>query len=705
MLPRFEHRPEQNALGLAVLRSLREDGILACEAGTGTGKSFAYLVPSLMWIRAFDERLVISTNTLNLQDQLFVKDLPLVIDALGLDISAVLLKGRSNYLCKYKWHQILSDPEHFLSPQERKDILPAVIWSHITQTGDLSAANVLSRSSSRNVSAIACEHHFCLNQRCPHNVDCYLMRVRRAASQADVVIVNHSLLLSDLVANNALMAPYDRLIVDEAHNLEKIATEQLGVRLSWGRISWILDRLGTAEDSGRGILGIFYRWDLQWQPPHARELTSHLPEVETAVRRTREDGRLFFEQIADTLQDRGDIRRLRYRADDPLLESIRPEGMALVETLHDLIVQMERLAKERFREHTHYEDLLEGIEARYVGLMVELTEAVRDLEQLLTCTGANNCYWFEKRKIGEKTYWEMRAAPIQVGSILHDSLFATPKTTVLTSATLTVNESFDYLAERIGLTHIDTARIRTLMLGSSFDWPTQMRAVVPGHTPRPRDPHYGAAVASLIKRAVLASRRGSLVLFTSYALLEEVYKYVAEDLANNGIVVLAQGLHGSRSTLLERFRTDRDSVLLGTNSFWEGVDVPGEALEMLVISKLPFQVPTEPIVEARSEWLAEAGIDPFTDYMLPEAVIRFRQGLGRLVRNRTDRGVVLVLDNRVLYASYGHVFASALPVEISILEANDELDQILQQWWGDERMITGPHEGSARTAMASRRSV
>lgn len=677
----FEHRPEQVSMAKACARSFDENGFLVVEAGTGTGKSLAYLLPAILWSVTNGERVIVSTNTKNLQDQLFNKDIPSLSKCLFFDFKAALLKGRSNYLCKTKWQALISEPEANLSCEERIGVLPIFAWLEETETGEISECTGFRARDYINAhNAICCEWNYCLKKKCPFHSQCFLNRVRDTAADSHIVVVNHSLLLSDLIAKSRAIGSYKRLIIDEAHNLEKAATEHMGRKVGYARIAGMLDIISPERGYGGGLLGrIERRLGMR-----KKALTKSVEGLKRVTSEARHFARRFFDDLARMTSKGSDFGRRRYGRGEDRIAAVMPDGMDLASKLKQLKDGLSGLAAwiraAEGEDSGRFDDILESLSAREVDLM----EASADLQFLVVAQDESHCYWTEMMGRDTSSACEMRSAPIDVGQALCDMLYENIDSSIFTSATLTVATWFDFFLERSGLTKCPMERVRTLLLGSPFDFSEQALAILPRYFPSPQNPEFKDVVARLLEKVILRTRRGTLVLVTSYAMLNELSSRLRAKLADNGITVLAQGESGSRTRILEEFRADTSSVVFGTDSFWEGVDVPGESLEILVIGKLPFPVPNEPITEARAEALQRQSLDPFSSYMVPRAVVRFRQGFGRLIRNKSDRGVVIIADSRVGSASYGELFLDSVPAEVLFCSTEHEVIEKIDGFWEEK---------------------
>jgi predicted DnaQ family exonuclease/DinG family helicase len=698
--PQFEFRPEQAEMAIHAARTFNDGGILTVEAGTGVGKSLAYLVPAIAWANANQttrQRVIVSTNTRNLQDQLFFKDLPQLEQIfaagdpddpfLNLRFTAVLLKGRNNYLCRRRWESLISEQPLRLSTQERMALLPLVIWSRQTRTGDVSEVGAFGGEGSNSAWAlVASDPGSCRGRRCLERSRCFHARIRSYAARAHIVVVNHALLLSDLAADHAPIGAYSALVVDEAHHLEHAAAEHLGKELnSWMFRSWT-GRLYDAEGPPTGLIArMLLGLDAASSDhPNLPGLKTQLEGAAAEVQVLRKTALEFFRGVTAAAREAVPSAENEYtpklRLRDPpaflqITDAVQhPLWNALQTMLQDLariITALEEIPVAALPRGEEWKDDLNGA-------LEELLQYAETFRFFFSPPDENWVYWAELPRKPEYDA-QLYAAPLNAGDILRDQLFAPLRSVVLTSATLTVAGRFTYFLRKIGLREAE--HTRKLKLGSPFDFPRQMRIGLPAFLPAPRHADFELQVAELMRDLLKRVPRGTLGLFTSHRMLRTVGSSLERDLPPGSL--LMQGVAGSRDQLLRRFREEPGSVLLGTDSFWEGIDVVGEALELLVVSKLPFEVPSEPLVEARLEKLKAEGKDPFLYYTVPEAVIRLRQGVGRLIRSRTDRGAALICDVRLLQSRYGKAFLDSLPVPVKIYETAEAMIEDLEHFFSE----------------------
>ncbi|MBL8980345.1 MAG: helicase [Gemmatimonadetes bacterium] len=667
----YEDRPSQRDMAAHISDAYNDGGVLLLEAGTGVGKSFAYLVPALAWAKANGERTVISTNTINLQEQLVGKDLPLLRDALQDEhhvASFALLKGWRNYLCLSRLHQAVGSQRSLLEPDKYDELTGLFEWAGRTQDGTL--ADLAVTPSSEVWDEVSAEADLCPRLQCSHFDACFLFRARRRAAEADVVVVNHHLLAADLAVRRAsenwreaaVLPPYDRLILDEAHHLEDVAAGHLGAQVTSRGIRRLLGRF---ERNGKGLL-----------PTLAADLVAQgdlLSRASLDLLRERllpavADGRRAADQLILRLHGRleqevGGVLRL---TDDFQQDAVWAGGLQreldgaliafrairdYVETIADRMAGGEPLTERR----TQLLGELRGVMRRLESVSDGLNQSLRP-----AAGGPPIVRWLE-RSGAKGQQVALAAVPLDLAPILREAIFDRVKTVALTSATLAAGGEFDFLESRLGLSvEPNPVSVKTI-LASPFDYAEQCLFGIPNDIPDPREDEAGhaAAVVQVVHDLAWASDGGMFVLFTSHNALRRAAAELRA-VAGERWPILAQG-EASRDVLLRRFRELGRAILLGTDSFWEGVDVPGRALRSLVLTKLPFKVPSEPLTAARLERLAEQGADGFMGYLLPHAALKLKQGFGRLIRTRADVGAVVLLDKRVVTKRYGPLVLSGLP--------------------------------------------
>ena len=691
----FEERAGQVALARHITAAFNRSEILLAEAGTGIGKSIAYLLPSILFSEAAQERVIVSTNTKNLQEQLFFKDIPLLGKVMDFPFRAAILKGRGNYLCLHRWERLVEAPDQYMSKQERSLILPVAAWLHATSTGDLSETGFFSMLAEMGLlDRINSDSISCLGARCPHRDACFVNRIRRAALRSHIVIVNHSLVFSDMVSEGAVLGGYSRIIFDEAHNLEKVALRFLGISFTYYRIRRILNHLYTRTDGAYGILAGLDSWVRvavkAWPEylPHISLFQKAIDTVQTVRTVTQELFSSLQNSVSQAASGEGDSHdgKHRYYPESPVflenedsIGEFREAFDALLKVMEEIFTLVSTLTSNRLSQR---DDLLIDIEKS----RVDLRAVIADLDFLIEAAG-KNVFWFEYSDNGAKNSLKILSAPLDVAEKLAIGLYDHMETVVMTSATLTVAGDFSYIRNRLGLELDSRERVTEFVAVSPFDYNRQSAVVVPSFMPSPKDADFIRRTNEIILALASEVRRGMLVLFTSRGHLHRSYNELRDTFAQRGVTLLAQGVDGSRTVLLRRFREDVTSVLFGTDSFWEGVDVPGNALELVVIVRLPFAVPSEPIVQAQMEEIEKAGKNSFTDFSVPEAAIKLRQGAGRLIRRRDDRGAVVILDKRIATTWYGALFKRSLPGKMVRVENIEMLVESINRWFDDSNIF------------------
>ena len=654
----FQERPQQVEMAQAVAETINSGGRLIVEAGTGVGKSLAYLLPAALYATANDKRVVVSTNTINLQEQLIHKDLPMVKEAmLGLDPEAAdafrftLLKGRANYLCYRRWRQMRSSAD--LDESQARLMAKTLLWMPTTETGDRSELNLGHRAAASAWDRLSAQRA----KGCPAPTGpCFLRAAREKAAASHVVVVNHALLISDLVSGGSAIPPYDILIIDEAHQLENVATDQLGFEVSAREVDDLIAELAGE----RGLLNLcgaaVQRIDVaQSRRESVEESTSiALPLMPRLREATAELGLSVSAAVfPHKIQPSGFDPEKRITDDIRSSPSWRMVEMSW-ENMDIVLGNLNRAVSALVTA-------MDGIDSdgapEVESLMSDLASAGERIGTIRSQTGqlvANpsdeSVYWVRQSARSSDVF--LKAAPLHVGQLLEDALYSKQRSVVATSATLSTSGSFEHTIERLGLTDS-----RTLALGSPFDFYESALVHVPRGFPPPNSAEFQTQAEALVSEATAAADGRTMVLFTSHAALRATASAIRGAMSAREIQVLAQGIDGSPARLASRFLEEPRSVLLGTSSFWEGVDFVGDTLSVLILTRLPFSVPTEPVFEARSEQYE----NPFMEYALPQAILRFRQGFGRLIRSDNDRGVAIVLDSRTVTRRYGREFLTSLP--------------------------------------------
>ena len=658
----FEQRPEQVELLRSITEAISEGRHLLTEAGTGVGKSFAYLIPAALWAVTNGQRVVISTNTINLQDQLINKDIPDLQQSLGIDLRAVVLKGRNNYLCPRRLEALRRrGPE---TPEEMRVLAKVFVWLQGSVTGDRGEINLNGPREREVWARLSAADDGCTAETCLHRTGgaCPFYRARVAAQDAHIIIVNHALLLADVATGNRVLPEYDYLIVDEAHHIENATTSALSFRVTQSDIARLLRELGSFKS---GILGrILTLLHDVVAPSEFAALERRTEKITDLAFQTENAVKNFFATLDDFLFDQRAGREISgYGQQVRIVPAVRtqPAWMdvevawedaqriagALLGAVEPVAQALTEIAQAGFPDPEELEDIYNSL----TTVFRRVDEAIGGIEALVFDPQPDRIYWAEVRP--NRRGLTLQAAPLHIGPLMQEHIWHKKQSVILVSATLTAAGEFDYIRSRLYAEDADE-----IALGSPFDYENATLLYIPNNIPEPNDRHgHQRAVEQAIIQLGRAIGGRTLALFTSYAQLKQTSRNISSALADDGIVIYEQGEGASPHALLENFKNADQAVLLGTRAFWEGVDVPGEALSALVIVKLPFDVPSDPIIAARSETFEDA----FHQYALPEAILRFRQGFGRLIRSESDRGVVAILDKRVLTKRYGALFINSLP--------------------------------------------
>ena len=649
----YEFRSGQLEMSARVAKTLWDGGALVSEAGPGTGKTFAYLVPALLYLRHVPAaRVVVSTRTKQLQEQLFSKDLPFLVSLVAPSLNVALLKGRENYLCKRRWNVLLSEMAGSLEADRAALLAPLVRWLSETQTGDIEENGAfLAAPGARRLwsrlcdSSLHCTAGFCLFEE-----DCFSIQARRRCRKADLVVVNHSLLLGDLVANGQVLGRYSHLVIDEAHALEAATRTAFTASLSPRIVARLADDLAPRRGRRQGWLQ---------RLPFSRDDADVLVAIDqVGALRTRSDELFLALDRVIPAERRGRL--------DGLAEAAAPTT-DFVFALRQLEVSIEGL-RDRLEEP---EILREG-----EGHLATIRDMGRVAETLNLRAEENSVHWYERAADALGAH----VTPLDVAPLLAEKLFAPLEGAILTSATLSTGDSFDFFSHAVGLDRAYEP-VHALTVESPFAYEERMKILLPGFLPSLVESveAHTEELAKLLSDLVQRLDRKTLVLFTSYRLLEAVRERL-----DTRTPVLAQGVDGPRTKIIDRFQRHRGGILLlGTDSFWEGLDLPGDALELLVITRLPFSVPSDPIQAALGDCYVREGRDAFRDLALPQAVLKLRQGVGRLIRTTQDRGAVLLTDHRIISKRYGGRFRRALPVPVETIAEEQELLRRLSSWYAN----------------------
>lgn len=655
----YEARPQQIDFLKAVCSSFNKDNITIAEAGTGVGKSFAYLIPAFKWAEKNKERVIISTGTINLQHQLLEKDIPVIQKLLGTKLKAVLVKGRQNYLCLRRFNDRLQEAGLFDNEADFKAIEK---WLEVTKTGERSDLSFF--PTWELWSDICSESESCLGIKCPYRDKCFVIKSRKEATGASIIVVNHHLLFSDMEARmeddfngTSILPNYSRVIFDEAHNLENAATSYFSQSVNKGYILKVMHQIFRRVKDR--IFGIYRFWS--YYTEQKTKLESIPQQIAVIISRTDDLEKVI--QANVLMNDNSpvlDMRSDTINASDiyEAVGNLRNEVNDLFNIITDIHEELSKMPdKEVKNDKRMYETSI--VKNKLSGIIGMLNDFIANQE---TCIN-----YIEKGK----KYSSLFIAPLSVSETLREIIFNKLSNVVLVSATLSVNKSFEFYATRIGLHDVDRPVAR-FIFDSPFEYKKNVLLSIPSDLPEPKSTDYSQKLSDLIKNVLIISEGKGLVLFTSYSMLKTVYDLVRDDFSNAGITLFKQGDDDNKK-LLGNFFVNKNSVLFATDSFWEGVDVPGESLSVLIICRLPFKVPSDPVIKARMELIEKNGGNSFLEYSLPEAVIKLRQGFGRLIRRKTDRGVILITDTRILSKFYGKIFFNSLPETRRDITSSDRI--------------------------------
>ena len=692
-VPGYEPRLGQLTMVRAVVEAINSGTHLVIEAGTGVGKSLGYLLPAALWARLNDVPVVVSTNTRNLQTQLIEKDLPAVqrmLEALPRHgasaadpprrLRTALIKGRANYLCLRRLAQMIDQTQYDLQRHELRVFAGVICWAARTADGDLdtlTGGTGVDPAMSAQLSSRAEE---CAGHACSFYRRCFVHKARERALRADLVVANHALVFTEMDADTPIALPrHAQVVFDEAHNLEEAATRFFSVEASPARLGTFARRLAAGH--GRRRRGLLERLRRRLAGGALRvggksraALDAAIDEATQAADTLRKDGAALFRALRALLPAGGEATRFAFApaSDDPpeapppaptaAWKAVREAQAGFRATGGALVAGFRRMADLIGESQDGELNLLAEETADITGALQGLTQMLDDLDFVLAGRDAGHVFWVQ-RAHGPEPLAEAWAAPLKVGPQLAQHLYGKRRSVILCSATLSVGGRFAYIGERLGLNLIDAARIRTCIAPSPFDYVRQCRLLVPSYLPDPtnQDRSYVTELASLLCQLGAALGGRTLALFTSYDMLHQCARLAGPALEAAGIRLLVQGESGSRDLILRTFRKRERHVLLGTHSFWEGIDVVGDALSCVILARLPFASPGDPVLGARCEQLEREGQSAFRALSLPAAVLRLRQGFGRLIRHRGDRGLVIIADTRILSKNYGGVFRRSLP--------------------------------------------
>lgn len=672
-MPGFERRPEQVKFAKRYLRTLKNDQYFLAEAGTGTGKSLAYLVPSLLYNADHGASVVISTHTRNLQHQLFYKDLVQAEKMVGREFSSLILKGRGNYLCLLKMHIARGTAARKYGSEQLADLASVLIWKDLTVSGDLSELGGLSPEMRKDV---ACEAAFCPRSNCAHYRSCFLFRARRAALKSDVTVTNHALFFSDILSEADILGKPEVVIFDEAHQVERVATDSLTGELSRSTLSSIFEPIESTDpgmpDRLSNVAGIIARnAEDESAKNTAVEINAACSRLVTECQRSvnvlfTEVGR-FVEKYK--MVPSGYSRRERFGSGHRFLDLVIPLLSDLHSKLRSLEKKLTWLVERLDPSVLEAEEVMEAESIQSV--IGSIREYAVHIENIREVADERWVRWIEVSSSG---WCSIKVAPVEIGEMLKELVYEKYRRVLFTSATMTVERDFTFIEERLGLDRLPKESREKSIFGSSFDYSAQVRFVCTAYLPSPRTDYYPKKLSGFLRSVFRTVDKSMLVLFTSYQSIRQT----VTDLGGQFPKLLAQEGSDSVEKMLHDFKQLKPAILFGTESFWHGVDLPGDQLEVLVITRLPFSVPGDPIDTARMELVEKRGDNSFACYSLPAAVLRFKQGFGRLIRTGTDQGVIIVTDNRLVRSNFGQSFLNSVPSEVEIATCWEEVHKALE---------------------------
>jgi len=695
IFPKFEYRDSQKVMAEGVANAFNEDLHSIIEASTGTGKSIAYLIPLALWVLANGKRGLVCTNTINLQQQLMDKDIPLLKKVLGKDLKVVLVKGRQNYVCIKKVHEAQEFQSYLFEDSETEELENVISWANQTKTG--SKTELTAAVSDKVWEKLASDSETCQGIKCPHNSDCFFRKARKEAIDANILIANHSIFFADMAVRGDQgkdaaysVFPYcDRVVLDEAHNIEEAATSYFGESLSRFGITKTLSRLFLKHKGGieKGILRLIIN-NIEKPRNSGKKNTAEISDIIKSqiipkISELNKESIDFFEKLYDYFQSINrspnifSLRIIKKVKELPMYES---EIIPLLKELKKSIRKIASLLTKLYELSIDLEPEMEKLNEVFFLQIMSHSNKLVSMSKILNkfidpSDEEENVIWVEGRRWRNKYYLSFFTAPLNVASILNKYFYEKYKGVVYTSATLSVDNSFNFFENRVGLNLLEEEKKSKIILPSVFNYQEHSMLGLPVDFPDQNSPDFVRHVADFALKLIAVTGGRLFILFTSRKMMDECYENTMDLLPEEfRDSCLKQG-QMQRHFLLEEFKSRKNSVLFAVNSFWEGVDVRGDNLIGVVIVKLPFLVPTDPVHQARTELLEKNGDSSFFSYSLPHAVLRLKQGFGRLIRTKKDYGAVFILDNRILKKSYGSVFLKSLPGSQRVIEKAELVEE------------------------------
>lgn len=686
----FEYRDEQLHMAKHIEKGLNSEIPVIVEAGTGTGKTLAYLIPSIEWAIKNRKRVVISTNTINLQEQLLNKDIPIAKRVIQGDFKYILVKGRGNYLCNRKYHNLAMGDTSIIedfSPSQKNQFVEIIKWGNQTEIGDKGELPFEVDNSVWEL--FQSETDMCSGNKCPYKAECFFLKSREEKKKADILITNHHMYFSDLAIRKeigfnteySILPEYGLVVFDEAHNIEKVARDYFSYEASKYSFTKTMNQIFTTEGKKKntGALDFILKYIKSAEIDSRGILEREIEEIKLKHKSLYISGREYFNHIIDVFS-KGEMGTFTFRAkkeemeNSPFLNTLTDYKDSFLSDYNSYIRKVRELIKElKDEEDTagHINDF-----SKYVD---RLDGFINNFRFIHDFSDDEFIYWIEVNS--RKSNSKLVATPLKIDGELQKNLYLNLKQIIFTSATIAIGSDFSYFKESIGLGKNTLEKV----IHSPFDYDRQMKVYIPNDVPNPSEKNFIDDVSEFLKAQLIASKGKAFVLFTSYQMLNYVYYMIREELERNGIQLFIQGMT-SRTHLVSMYTAGKNPVLFGTDSFWEGVDIKGNQLSNVIIVKLPFKVPSDPVTEAIIEHITVQGKNSFTEYQVPEAVIKFKQGIGRLIRSKTDSGTITILDNRVVTKRYGRFFIDSIPTKnINVLSKSEILKDIIKELKGGKK--------------------